>query len=492
MEKLEVKQELFRGHRSQAEAGRCDGVQHLLDHDRGHRPGAGRSRPADRHPLLQSGGADAAGGGRARPASREEEVKKGAAFVTAIDKFPLVVKSVPGFLVNRVLAPYMMGACSGSSRARTRRRSTRRRACSACRWARSSSPIRSASTSACTSARSSKQCSAEGSKLEQLVAAGKLGKKTGEGFYMWDDGKPQKADEAVRRSELKQLGRELIEPLIARMPALPRRARRGERRPGRRRRDLRHRLRAVPRRSAALTRRASARPTSLPLCEAAAAASHDGDSGPRWALPHLPFAAVRPPCSQQFRKSEGALADDHQTLRRVAVIGGVRIPFCRSNTLYADLSNLDMLTATLNGLVDRFDLKGAHIDEVVGGAVVTHSKRLEPRARGGDRHEARAATPGITMMQACGTSLQAAGGIAAKIATGADRVRHRDGLRHHVRPADRGLEKARHAAARCRHAEDDAGTRSRCSRASRRASSRRCRRPSPSRARGCRWASTAS
>ena len=63
-----------------------------------------------------------------------------------------------------------------------------------------------------------------------------------------------------------------------------------------------------------------------------------------------------------------------QTLRRVAVIGGVRIPFCRSNTFYADQSNLEMLTATLNGLVDKYDLKGVHIDEAVGGAVVSHSK----------------------------------------------------------------------------------------------------------------------
>ena len=52
-------------------------------------------------------------------------------------------------------------------------------------------------------------------------------------------------------------------------------------------------------------------------------------------------------------------------LRRVAVIGGVRIPFCRSNTRYADLSNLDMMGASLNGLVDKFGLKGQHIDEVV-------------------------------------------------------------------------------------------------------------------------------
>ena len=79
-----------------------------------------------------------------------------------------------------------------------------------------------------------------------------------------------------------------------------------------------------------------------------------------------------------------------QTLRRVAVIGGVRIPFCRSNTLYADQSNLDMLTAALNGLVDKYDLTGVHIDEVVGGAVVIAFQGLEPGARGGARHQAGA------------------------------------------------------------------------------------------------------
>ena len=61
-------------------------------------------------------------------------------------------------------------------------------------------------------------------------------------------------------------------------------------------------------------------------------------------------------------------------MRRVAVLGGSRIPFCRSHTAYAELSNLDMLTAALGGLVDRFGLHGVHIDEVVGGAVVTHAK----------------------------------------------------------------------------------------------------------------------
>lgn len=105
-------------------------------------------------------------------------------------------------------------------------------------------------------------------------------------------------------------------------------------------------------------------------------------------------------------------------LRRVAVIGGERIPFCRSNTFYADLSNLDMMTGALDALVDRYNLKGQHIDEVVGGAVVTHSKdfNLTREAVLGTR--LAASTPGITMMQACGTSLQGAMGSAAKIATG--------------------------------------------------------------------------
>ena len=105
-------------------------------------------------------------------------------------------------------------------------------------------------------------------------------------------------------------------------------------------------------------------------------------------------------------------------LRRVAVIGGVRIPFCRSNTFYADLSNLDMMTGALNALVERYNLKGQHIDEVIGGAVVTHSKdwNLAREAVLGTR--LAASTPGVTMMQACGTSLQGALGSAAKIAAG--------------------------------------------------------------------------
>lgn len=105
-------------------------------------------------------------------------------------------------------------------------------------------------------------------------------------------------------------------------------------------------------------------------------------------------------------------------LRRVAVIGGIRTPFCRSNTLFAELSNLDLMTAALNGLVEKYNLQGELIDEVVGGAVVTHSRdfNLAREAVIGTKLDPR--TPGVTLSQACGTSLQAALGSAAKIATG--------------------------------------------------------------------------
>ena len=126
-----------------------------------------------------------------------------------------------------------------------------------------------------------------------------------------------------------------------------------------------------------------------------------------------------------------------QTLRRVAVIGGVRIPFCRSNTLYADKSNLEMLTGVLNGLVDKYSLKGVHIDEAVGGAVVTHSKDWNLAREAVLGTKLAPTTPGITIQQACGTSLQAASMIAGQDRHRRDRVRHRHGLRHHLGRADR-------------------------------------------------------
>ncbi len=106
------------------------------------------------------------------------------------------------------------------------------------------------------------------------------------------------------------------------------------------------------------------------------------------------------------------------TLRRVAVIGGMRIPFCRSYGAYAELTNLEMLTTALNGLVERYHLEGVHIDEVTGGAVVTHAKDWNLAREAVIGTKLAPSTPGITLMQACGTSLQAALGIGAKIAVG--------------------------------------------------------------------------
>ncbi|MEJ8568367.1 acetyl-CoA C-acetyltransferase [Elongatibacter sediminis] len=105
-------------------------------------------------------------------------------------------------------------------------------------------------------------------------------------------------------------------------------------------------------------------------------------------------------------------------LRRVAVIGGSRIPFCRSNTLYADRTNMDMLAAALQGLVDRFGLDGAQPDEVVAGAVTTHSRDWNLAREALLSTTLSPLTPGITLQQACGTSLQAALMIGAKIASG--------------------------------------------------------------------------
>ncbi len=105
-------------------------------------------------------------------------------------------------------------------------------------------------------------------------------------------------------------------------------------------------------------------------------------------------------------------------LRRIAVIGGNRIPFCRSNTLHADKSNMDMLAASLNGLIERFGLHGMQLDEVVAGAVTTHSRDWNLAREALLSTPLSPLTPGITLQQACGTSLQAALTIGAKIASG--------------------------------------------------------------------------
>jgi acetyl-CoA C-acetyltransferase len=103
---------------------------------------------------------------------------------------------------------------------------------------------------------------------------------------------------------------------------------------------------------------------------------------------------------------------------RIAIIGGSRIPFCRSNTLYADQTNLDMLAAAIQGVVDRYGLDGKKIDQVVAGAVTTHSKDWNLAREAVLSTTLSPLTPGITLQQACGTSLQAALMAGGQIAAG--------------------------------------------------------------------------
>jgi acetyl-CoA C-acetyltransferase len=107
-----------------------------------------------------------------------------------------------------------------------------------------------------------------------------------------------------------------------------------------------------------------------------------------------------------------------EQMRKVAIIGGSRIPFCRSNSSYADKTNLDMLTAALQGVIDRFELHGEKIDELIAGAVTSHSKDWNLARESLLSTSLSPLTPGITLQQACGTSLQGALMIGAKIATG--------------------------------------------------------------------------
>src|SRR6059058_219599 len=103
---------------------------------------------------------------------------------------------------------------------------------------------------------------------------------------------------------------------------------------------------------------------------------------------------------------------------RAAIVGGNRIPFARSNGPYAEASNQDMLTAALDGLVDRFDLAGERLGEVVAGAVLKHSRdfNLTRECVLGSRLAPE--TPAYDIQQACGTGLEAAILVASKIALG--------------------------------------------------------------------------
>ncbi|MDA9664493.1 acetyl-CoA C-acetyltransferase [bacterium] len=105
-------------------------------------------------------------------------------------------------------------------------------------------------------------------------------------------------------------------------------------------------------------------------------------------------------------------------IRRVAIIGGNRIPFMRSNTAYSYASNMDMLSATLQGLVQRYHLEGERLGEVAAGAVMKHSRDFNLAREATLNSGLALETPAYDVQQACGTGLEAAILVANKIALG--------------------------------------------------------------------------
>lgn len=108
----------------------------------------------------------------------------------------------------------------------------------------------------------------------------------------------------------------------------------------------------------------------------------------------------------------------YKSPRRVAIVGGMRIPFCRAHTHYARSSNQDMMTAALKGVVEKYELGGVRLGDVSLGAVIKHSRdwnlARECVLGSGLSRE----TPGFDIQRACGTALEAAILIGNKIALG--------------------------------------------------------------------------
>jgi acetyl-CoA C-acetyltransferase len=105
-------------------------------------------------------------------------------------------------------------------------------------------------------------------------------------------------------------------------------------------------------------------------------------------------------------------------VRRVAIVGGVRIPFARAHTAYANVGNQDMLTAAFRGVVDRYKLQGERLGDVIAGAVIKHSRDYNLVRECVLGAGLNPQTPGLDIQRACGTSLEAAILIGNKIALG--------------------------------------------------------------------------
>ncbi len=108
----------------------------------------------------------------------------------------------------------------------------------------------------------------------------------------------------------------------------------------------------------------------------------------------------------------------YQAPRRVAIINSRRIPFCRANTAYMHQSNQDMMTATLQSLVDACGLGGQHLGDVALGAVMKHSRDWNLARESVLGTTLAPETPAYDLTRACGTSLEAAIQLGNKIALG--------------------------------------------------------------------------
>ena len=218
VERLDVKQKVFLGLESRLKPGAVMAtntssimIEKIAEplKDKGRLIGLHFFNPVPALPLVEVvKGAD----------SRPEEIAKGCAVVTAIGKYPLVVKSVPGFLVNRVLFPYMAAAMAKLEGGTEREKIDE----AAKTFGMPVGPLELADQvglDVCKHVADILGVAQEkmgGSRLAELVAAGKLGKKSGEGFYVWKDGKPERttSDAKYNAVELHLLGEELVRPMI--------------------------------------------------------------------------------------------------------------------------------------------------------------------------------------------------------------------------------------------------------------------------------------
>jgi len=218
VEKLDVKQKLFAELEKKARPGavlatntsslKLEDIAKPLE-DSGRLVGLHFFNPVAQLPLVE-----VVSGER----TREEEIGKACRFVTAINKLPLIVKSCPGFLVNRVLAPYMMEAVRLYQEGQPREKIDQ----AALKFGMPMGPMElmdMVGLDICNKVGEEldlapKSDGKADNVLATLVKQGKLGKKTGEGFYVWVDGKPKRDEAQYDDAELERLGRELIEPLL--------------------------------------------------------------------------------------------------------------------------------------------------------------------------------------------------------------------------------------------------------------------------------------